>query len=237
MVTLIPNGNQVNINVDGTPVGSVHLYDNPCHKQNRYVRLELTRPDPSFSAELCEQLHRMENRPLQATVESDDSRTVEFLTAGGFVCKRKCYEVEASGADRLVTAPPAMLLRARRDTPEYETCCRLLYDHYVETHRPVNPWTAGYLFFLDALPDEALYETVDGETAALAFVEGNEIAYVYCAELSLFPGFAAALTEEIFSCHETVCFESDDCDPIAMELRSMFANQSENSFDTYIFDR
>lgn len=227
----------MDINANGAFLGSVRLSDNPCHKQNRYIKLNLTDADPTVSAELFEQLHRMEQRPLQAMVDSTDRQTADFLTAGGFVCKRKCYEVEARKTDWLGTAPPTMLLFTHKGTAEYETCCRMLYDHYVQTHSSINPWTAGYLFFLEALPGEVLYDTADGEIVNFAFVEDNEIAYLYSSTPSLLPAFAAALTEEIFSAHETVCFESDDCDPIAMKLRSMFANQSERSFDTYIYDR
>ena len=235
MVTLHRSGNNVTVSVDGAPVGSVRLYDNPCHKQNRYLELRLTLMDGRFAAELFEALYQTEQRPLQVMVESTGTQTVDFLTAGGFICKRKCYEVEAERRDWNGSAAPALLQTARKGTDGYELCCQLTYDHYVETHREVNPWTAGYSFFLEALPDVAVYETADGRVVNAAFVEGNEIAYLYSGEPVLFPGFAAALAESIFSEYDALCFESDDCDPAAMALRAMFADQSGDSFDTYVY--
>lgn len=235
MITLSRNNDQVNISVDGAPAGSVLLYNNPYHRQNQYIRLSLDRPDTAFSAELFEKLHQIAKRPLQAMVDSDDAETVTFLTAGGFVCKRKCYEVEAAKEDWLGARSNTIPLHTRKGTPEYDQCCQIIFRHYTDTHRGVNPWTAGFPAFLEALPDDVLYETADGSIVNLAFVDGSEIAYLYSSEPTLFPSFAAALTEYIFSVHETLCFESDDCDRAAMELRAMFAGQSESSYDTYVY--
>ena len=49
--------------------------------------------------------------------------------------------------------------------------------------------------------------------------------------------YSRRLVEELFRRYEIITFEADDCDEIAMELRSMFINQSEESFDTYIRER
>lgn len=41
----------------------------------------------------------------------------------------------------------------------------------------------------------------------------------------------------MFGKYESIIFEADDCDGLAMELKSMFINQDEESFDTYIRQR
>ena len=110
-----------------------------------------------------------------------------------------------------------------------------MYAHYIDTHRVINPWTAEFPDFCRKLPGEAVYES-DGERIAnLAFVDNGEIAYIYAADKDRFVPFAASLIGWLFSRHDTVTFESDNCDWTAMELKAMFANQDENSFDTYIY--
>ena len=49
--------------------------------------------------------------------------------------------------------------------------------------------------------------------------------------------YSRRLVEELFQRYEIITFEADDCDEIEMELRSMFINQREESFDTYIRER
>lgn len=234
MVTLFPSGDIVSVSVDEAPIGSIRLYDNPCHARNCYVKLNLDPLDTAVSKELFAQLSKIVQRPLQAMVDSDDAETVDFLTAGGFVCKRKCYEVEARKEDWLGAPAYAPLLFAQNGENVYDCCCQMMYAHYIESHRAVSPWTAELSDFCKALPGQAVYQT-DGRIINLAFVESGEIAYLYSADRSRFSAFAASLVHWLFSNHDTICFESDDCDWAAMELRSMFANQDENSFDTYIY--
>lgn len=216
--------------------GTVSLYDNPGHMGNRYVKLTLDHYDKSISAELFRLLREITGRPLQAMIESDNTEQVRFLIAGGFVCKRKCYEVEVYAADYIGEQTNIPLSKTNRGECAYNRCCEILFDHYVETHRAVNPWTAGYEAFLEDLPEKVVYQELDGRITALAFVEGNEIAYVCGMDQTGFENFAASLIIEMFEHHETVFFESDDCDWPAMKLKSMFANQDETSFDTYILD-
>ena len=76
-------------------IGSLRLYDNPHHMGNCYVKLEFDEPDNEISAELFQELRKIAGRPLQFMVDSDDAELIAFLLSGGFVCRRKCYEVEA----------------------------------------------------------------------------------------------------------------------------------------------
>ena len=217
-------------------IGSLRLYDNPHHMCNCYVNLELDEPDTKISTELFKALHEIAGRPLQVMVDSDDAELIAFLLAGGFVCRRKCYEVEAGIEDYIGGQTDAPLEYCRIGEPDYEEACRMLFAHYTETHKAVNPWTADYETFCGELPEDVICSKQDGEIVSLAFVEKNEIAYVCGADEKGFAEFARSFVCDMLEKYKTICFESDDCDWAAVLLKSLFKNQEETSYDTYVYD-
>lgn len=235
MITLTQNKDIVAVCVDETHIGTICLSENPHHKRNCCVELKLRYYDNAVSAELFEKLSQMIRRPLQVMVNSDDTKITSFLTDGGFVCKRKCYEVEVTKEDWIGTETPVSLRSAHKGDEMYDRCSKIMYERYKDTHKDINPWTAESDDFRKNLPSDVLCEADGDAIVNLAFVEENEIAYVYGADPSRFSGFAAALVQKLFARHETVFFESDDCDWAAMRLRALFANQDETSFDTYVY--
>lgn len=236
MLELLQQGKNITVYLDGGSFGFIQMYDNPYHKRNCYIKLNLERLDPTISAVLFNKLMKIVNRPLQVMINSGDTQTAAFLTAGGFQCKRKCYEVEVYEKDLIGAAAQSSLLCAHPGEPEYDSCCKIMYEYYMKSHEAINPWTAEFTDFCEKLPAEVIYEINNGKIVNLAFVEDNEIAYIYTADRDSFGPFAASLIGWLFSSgHETICFESDDCDWAAMQLRAMFANQDEESFDTYVY--
>lgn len=221
---------------NGESIGSARLYDNPCHKKNCYVELELERLDAEISTELFRKLQDISKRPLQVMVESDNTAMVSFLTAGSFVCRRKCYEVEAGAGDYIGGKGDVQLFYSHAGDVEYDRCCYMMFDYYAETHKAVSPWTADYETFCRSMPADVAFAKQDGEIAALAFVEGDEIAYACGADKQVFTEFARCLVAAMLESNETICFECDDCDWAAMQLKFMFKNQDETSFDTYVYD-
>lgn len=219
----------------GALLGTVTLYENPCHRQNRYLKLEMDQLTPDIAPELFCQLHKIAGRPLQVMVNSTDTALTDFLLAGGFQCKRRCYEVEAEAGDFSGGRSDTPLSRCAPGSAAYQTACRMLFDHYTQTHQAINPWTADLATFCENLPQTVVYAEKDGQMQSLAFVEDGEIAYICGREKRPFTAFASALVADLFTRYETICFESDDCDWAAMALKEMFANQSEASFDTYVY--
>lgn len=217
-------------------IGSLRLYDNPNHMRNCYVKLELDELNTEISAELFQELRKIAGRPLQVMVDSDNAEFISFLICGGFGCRRKCYEVEAGKVDYIGGQVDAPLEYCRVGEPDYEAACRMLFEHYKETHKAVNPWTADYETFCSELPEEVVCYKQGGEIVSLAFVEENEVAYVCGADEECFAKFARSLVCAMLDKYETICFESDDCDWAAMLLKSLFKNQEETSYDTYIYD-
>jgi len=217
-------------------IGSLRLYDNPHHMRNCYVKLELDELNTEISAELFQELRKIAGRPLQFMVDSDDAELIAFLLAGGFVCRRKCNEVEADIKDYIGGQADAPLEHFRIGEPNYEKACRMLFAHYAETHKAVNPWTEDYETFCDALPEDVIYSKQGAEIVSVAFVEENEIAYVCGVDKNSFAEFARSLVCAMLENHKTIFFESDDCDWAAMLLRSLFKNQEDTSYDTYVYD-
>lgn len=236
MIELERESNRFAVFQAGRCVGTVELYDNPCHMGNCYVKLEPERWDTGISAELFAQLREIANRPLQAMVRSDDAERTEFLTAGGFRCRRKCYEMEVSAADYRGGKPDTPLLHGHAGEPDYDRCCRKMFDYYVETHRAINPWTAGYEAFAHDMPAWVVYAKADGEITSLAFIEQNELAYVCGTDRQTFRAFVSSVAVWLLGQYPSIFFESDDCDWAAMALRSLFSNSEETSFDTYVYD-
>lgn len=228
--------NEYGIFHNGKSVGTVALSHNPYHQTNCYVKLRLNYFDPQLSKELFAQLKDITGCPLQVMAASDDAVLTTFLTAGGCVYKRKCYESEVGIEDYIGKIENTQLRRTTAGEVEYEQACRLMYEHYVATHEAINPWTSDYEAFRKKLPDTVLYAESASEIIACAFVENNEIAYICGKDNSHFKEFAQHLVTFMLSQYETVCFESDDCDWAVMTLRSLFHNPSETSYDTYLYN-
>ncbi len=239
MVTLEKHEDRLIIYRDQNPMGSVALYHNPYHMKNCYLKLGLSCYLNEISRELFWQIAQEVNRPLQVMISSEELEQIAFLNAGGFSCKRKCYEVEATLSDLATEFPGGSschLLSCVRGSVEYTKCCKLMYDTYIQNHALINPWTAGFEVFCEKLPDRVLYSEHDGEIFGLAFVEENEIAFLCGRDPSLFRCFAYSLVVKMLGEYRTICFECDDCDWAAMIVRSMFANQNEESYDTYVLE-
>lgn len=236
MVQLEINQNHAMVYMNDIEIGSIELYTNSWHKQNQYLKIKDFRFDAQISAEVFWKLFHIVRRPLQIMTNSENLSLIEFITAGGFVCKRKCYEVEARLENYIGKVRMSHLLRTQKGESEYDLCSRLIYERYIETHRAINPLTADYATFVSDLPDCVFYQEEDDLISSFAFVEENEIAYVYGGEDSNFVSFAERLVCQLMAEYQTICFEADDCDKAAMQLKALFPNRGKSSFDTYIYD-
>lgn len=236
MVIVQKSDNTYSVFYHGKAMGTVVLYHNLYHRTNCYVKLELNCLDPKWSTELFCKLKEISGCPLQAMAASNDTQLTAFLTAGGFVCKRKCYEMEVGIADYIGEIKNAPLFHAVAGEAEYEQACRQIYTYYVASHEKINPWTADFAAFCGKLPRTVLYAKNGTEITSFAFIEDNEIAYVYGKGDEQFKEFAQCLVTSMLTQYETICFESDDCDWVAMELRGLFQNRDEPSYDTYVYD-
>ena len=236
MITLERQKDHFIVNRDGKFLGKVGFRYNTFHRRNAYLDFDLCEYNCEEAAELFQKISNILRRPLQAMIVSDDRHIKAYLIAGEFVCKRRCYEMEATRQAYLGPWNNRQIQIANRGEAEYEACCKMLYEHYQRTHAAVNPLTATPEEFCGVLPDRAYYQMDEGRLKHLAFFEENEIAYVATTENDSFSAFASAVVSLILSRYPTVSFECDDCDDTAMTLRALFVSD-EIRYDTYVCER
>ncbi len=211
--------------------------NNPLHNANYYLDIDFAGLDVSNAKKKIEEIAQSLDKPLQVMISSEEAEKIEILKAAGFTCKRKCYELEAGKRDYIGDNVEGELWYSFVGEESYEQCCELMLNRYILTHRNINPWTGTKEEFFSELPECVVCLCMDGKLASFAFVEDDEIAYVWGENAQVFHKFAQMLLTEMFRKYDAITFEADDCDEIAMELKSMFTNQSGKSFDTYIRER
>ncbi len=216
---------------------NIKVKTNPLHNKNYYLDMDFAGIDITNAKKVFEEMTRNLDKPMQIMISSEEAEKIEILKTADFICKRKCYEVEAERQDYIGDNVGGKLMYSFAGEVIYEQCCELMLNRYILTHRNVNPWTGTKEEFFSELPECVTYFCMDGKIVSFAFVEDDEIAYVYGENVQVFHKFAQVLVTELFQKYEVITFEADDCDEIAMELKSMFINQSEESFDTYIRER
>ena len=217
-------------------VGTIRWSINQYHNRNYYLDIAFALLNFAEAKELFKEIAFKLKKPLQVMLSSAEKEKVAFLESAGFVCKRKCYETEAEKQDYIGQICEREIQYAYAGQDIYQQCCELMLDRYCLLHKAINPWTGSREDFFKELPDCVVYTCIGGEVSCFAFIEDAEIAYVYGRNISEFQLFAQALVTELFKKNEEITFESDDCDEMAMELKQLFKNQSEESYNTYVFE-
>ena len=233
-IKVVFNDDKLNIYIDDTYIGNIIYSINSYHNGHYYLKLQLQHYDTGVAKELFDLIAKELDKPLQIMISSEEKDVISFIQWAGFTCKRKCYEVEATIHDYIGNKSKETLSCATVGDALYERCCEIMLDRYIATHKGINPWTGTKEEFFTLLPKTVFYEMDDETIRNLAFVEDNEIAYVYGEDKNKFVSFMQKLIIEMFEQNETIVFEADDFDEYAMELKTLFDNQSEESFDTYI---
>ncbi len=228
------SANIFNVTYDEKSIGEIELYNNTFHEQNQYLKLDLQEYNCLWSNRLFSLLRNQIGKPLQVMSPSENVEQRNFLLAGGFVCRRKCYEMEVSQKDLVASTNAVPLKIAHSEEPEWTDCAKIMFDYYKGTHGTINPLTVDMEAFCNILPKEVLFQEMDGEIKHVAFIEENEIAYIGSFDVSSVKVFAESVVSVLFNEFETIVFECDDCDIVAMTLRQLFSAEIEESYDTYI---
>lgn len=227
---------QLHVSINGKYIGRILHTDNPCHNTHRYLKLQLQSYDTEAAREIFDLISQKLKKPLQVMLSSAETEIISFLRAAGFRRKRKCFEVEASAQDYAGALLNRALSCAGAGHPIYEKCCHLMLERYIATHKDISPWTGTEEDFFAGLPKCVFYEGNREEIRSFAFVEENEIAYVFGSDAQEFQVFSQALVTQLFAQNSTLVFEADDCDEYATILKDLFINQGDQSFDTYILN-
>ncbi|HEL1601169.1 hypothetical protein [Streptococcus suis] len=206
MLDISYQANAFHISYQGKPLGKIHSYQNPYHQTNIYLRLDLVDFDCTIAEQLFQSLQTaLDGNPLQVMLSSAEQERIHFLTAAGFVCKRKCYEFEVTKQDYLGQTGTTNLDIALKGTALYQRACQRVFEHYQTVHQNINPWTASQEEFEKGLPD-----LVYTDSENWAFVENNEIAYVCGKDEQSFDSFIQAVICQLFEQYEQISFEADD---------------------------
>ena len=174
----------------GNCLGIVHLTQNPFHCAHRNLTLELQDWDEIIAPAVISLLRRQCPEPLKYMVDSTEQQQIRFLRAGGFRLARRCFVREFPRHQ--CKSPPAARLslsRTHRGQPHWERCGALLLQKYIRQHESISPLTATRTQFFEALPETVLYFESSGEIRHFAFVEDNEIAYLWSADAESRPLF------------------------------------------------
>lgn len=223
---------------DGSSIGFVSWSKNHFHNQNLYFELKLHSYDKEISKELFALLQQEHNEPFQIMCDSTENELIEFVEEAGFVCKRKCYECEVEKEDMKAELQPEIPpVLVKYSEKEYLEASKILYQQYAEKHVAVNPMTAAFEEFLEILPKEAYVELQERKVTSFAFIEENEIAYVGSVSREVYKNFIEAVVCRLFEKYETICFECDDTDWEAMQLKELFDTKDKESYNTYILER
>ncbi len=220
----------------GVSIGEIEMYRNEFHEHHRYLHLHIPEYNHLLANRLFSMLRAHAGKPLQVMLSSEDIEQRDFLLAGGFQCKRKCLEIEASVDALLKPVNTVPLNTASIGTSAYNSCSRLVFGYYKKIHESISPLTVDYEVFCNVLPKEVIYQEIDGIIKHVAFVEEDEIAYIGSIDVSSIKLFAEGVVSILLRKHETIAFECDDCDIAAMALRQLFSIPTEETYDTYILD-
>ena len=213
----------------------MEIYLNPYHGNHLYLKIE-DHEVPRLQSAVFEELIEKHHKPLQVMVPSDAEQLIGILEQSGFRLRRKCYEMDVCPADLIGrhSVDFTELSEAWRGTPDWAECAEMMYAYYAETHAPINPLTAARAQFDEVLPDTVLYMTTDGRIDSAAFIEDNEICYLFSNTRDNFCYFADLLLSCMFSRFDRIVFEADDADWAAARLKEMFFVLPGTSYDTYI---
>ncbi len=165
------------------------------------------------------------NKPLQTLINRNDKNGETFLKNAGFKKVRTTYTLIATINDLEMKESKCIISKTHND----EIRNKKMYTRYIELHEKVNPYSGSEESFYKLIPKDIYYFKHD-----FAFVEDNEIAYVYGENALSFQKFAISLVLELFKTHDEITFEVDDNDEIGLILLDLFNQNKLVVYDTYV---
>ena len=222
---------------EGIDIIKVPYYFNSFHNSNVYFKIDEVKLFDKLNSELLNKLSNYFGKPIQIMISSERKDVTNVLKNLGFECKRVCYEVEVGKEDCCVYEKydEIKLITAYKGSKEFIACADLMLERYMKIHLKINPWTGKKTDFFDILPGKVVYERNDGIIENLAFVENEEIAYVFGKDIDSFRKFSSNLIFNLFEKCKNIYFEADDCDEFAMELKKLFNIGDGVTWDTYVY--
>ncbi len=211
----------------------VSIKKNHFHKKNIYIDFVLD-DMKNINRDSFKAISEENHAPLQMMIDGDDTKKKDFIEENGFKRVRTCYGMSVRRDDliRKETAKINLLL-AKEGDEKYFELAKIYFEYYKKTHESINPLSVDFDEFKKILTRDVYYNDEDG--MALAFVEDNEIAYVYASDLDKADEFFYSLCEKLFNYYEEIFFEADDVDESAMRLKNIFIGGVDEITETWIY--
>ena len=211
----------------------ISIKKNHFHKKNIYIDFDLD-DMKNINRDSFKAISEENHAPLQMMIDGDDTKKKDFIEENGFNRVRTCYGMSVRRDDliRKETAKINLLL-AKEGDEKYFELAKIYFEYYKKTHESINALTVDFDEFKNILTKDVYYNDEDG--IALAFVEDNEIAYVYASDLAKADEFFYCLCEKLFNDYEEIFFEADDVDASAMRLKNIFIGGVDEITETWIY--
>ena len=211
----------------------ISIKKNHFHKKNIYIDFVLD-DMKNINRDSFKAISEENHAPLQMMIDGDDTKKKDFIEENGFNRVRTCYGMSVRRDDliRKETAKINLLL-AKEGDEKYCELAKIYFEYYKKTHESINPLTVDFDEFKNILTKDVYYNEEDG--MALAFVEDNEIAYVYASDIAKADEFFYSLCEKLFNDYEEIFFEADDVDESAMRLKNIFSGGVDEITETWIY--
>lgn len=211
----------------------ISIKKNHFHKKNIYIDFDLD-DMKNINRDSFKAISEENHAPLQMMIDGDDTNKKDFIEENGFNRVRTCYSMSVRRDDliRKETAKINLLL-AKEGDEKYFELAKIYFEYYKKTHESINSLSVDFDEFKKILTKDVYYNDEDG--MALAFVEDNEIAYVYASDLAKADEFFYCLCEKLFNDYEEIFFEADDVDASAMRLKNIFIGGVDEITETWIY--
>lgn len=211
----------------------ISIKKNHFHKKNIYIDFDLD-DMKNINRDSFKAISEENHAPLQMMIDGDDTKKKDFIEENGFNRVRTCYGMSVRRDDliRKETAKINLLL-VKEGVEKYFELAKIYFEYYKKTHESINSLSVDFDEFKNILTKDVYYNDEDG--IALAFVEDNEIAYVYASDLAKADEFFYCLCEKLFNDYEEIFFEADDVDASAMHLKNIFIGGVDEITETWIF--
>lgn len=211
----------------------INTYKNHFHNQNIYLEFDLE-DMKNINTDTFKTISKENHAPLQMMIDGNETEKRNFIKNNGFKRARVCYSMTVSKSDMLSKDIVGLkLLHTKEGETIYDELAKIYFDYYKKAHESINPLSVDFDEFKEILTKDVYYNDESG--MSLAFVEGNEIAYVYTSNLDKADEFFKSLCEKLFNDYEEIFFEADDVDQSAMHLKNLFNGGVDEITETWIY--
>ena len=211
----------------------ISIKKNHFHKKNIYIDFDLD-DMKNINRDSFKAISEENHAPLQMMIDGYDTKKKDFIEENGFKRVRNCYGMIVRKDDLIKKETAKInLLLAKEGDEKYFELAKIYFEYYKKTHESINPLSVDFDEFKKILTRDVYYNDEDG--MALAFVEDNEIAYVYASDIAKADDFFKSLCEKLFNDYEEIFFEADDVDESAMRLKNIFSGGVDEITETWIY--